>query len=163
MTFLLKASIVTKKWISINKQPQEVYVLVPMLKQMADESMVESERQKVHRTITLHFISILKGILKENSLLKNKDKPVVNEGITETLWFYEPNIWDSIFRSLDIKNEENVWKERTIQKENSLKTKQTMRFDKKTAEHEVRLENPEEYEIERKVRLIYDDLKLSNI
>jgi len=38
-----------------------------------------------------------------------------------------------------------------------------MRFDKKTAEHEVRLENPEEYEIERKVRLIYDDLKLSNI
>jgi len=70
--------------------------------------MVESERQKVHRTITLHFISILKGILKENSLLKNKDKPVVNEGITETLWFYEPNIWDSIFRSLDIKNEENV-------------------------------------------------------
>ena len=79
-----------------------------MLKQMADESMVESERQKVHRTITLHFISILKGILKENSLLKNKDKPVVNEGITETLWFYEPNIWDSIFRSLDIKNEENV-------------------------------------------------------
>lgn len=54
-----------------------------MLKQMADESMIESERQKVHKTITLHFISILKGILKENSLMKNKDKPKANEGITE--------------------------------------------------------------------------------
>ena len=83
MTFLLKANLVTKKRISINKQPQDVYVLVPMLKQMADESMIESERQKVHKTITLHFISILKGILKENSLMKNKDKPKANEGITE--------------------------------------------------------------------------------
>ena len=83
--------------------------------------------------------------------MKNKDKPIVNEGITETLWFYEPNIWDSIFRSLDIKSEENVKKERPITKENSLKSKQTMRFEKKAAEHEVRLENPEEYEIERKV------------
>jgi len=50
---------------------------------MADESMIISEWEKVHRYITLHFISILKGILKENSLLKNKEKPKANEFITE--------------------------------------------------------------------------------
>ena len=35
-------------------------MLVPMLKQMADESLVLSERVKVHKTIILHFVSILK-------------------------------------------------------------------------------------------------------
>lgn len=40
--------------------------------------------------------------------MKNKDDPKINENITEQLWFHEPNIWDSIFRSLDIRNEENV-------------------------------------------------------
>lgn len=84
MTFLLKANLVTKKKIAINKNSIEVYVLVPMLKQMADESINDpGERQKVHRLITLHFISTLKTILKENSLMKNKDDPKINENITE--------------------------------------------------------------------------------
>ena len=29
--------------------------------------------------------------------MRNKDKPKANEGVTELLWFYEPNIWDCIF------------------------------------------------------------------
>jgi len=44
--------------------------------------------------------------------MKNKDKPKANDAITEQLWFYEPNIWDSIFRSLEIKNEENLAREK---------------------------------------------------
>jgi hypothetical protein len=44
--------------------------------------------------------------LKENSLIKSKTTKIT-EQVSEILWFYEPNIWDCIFRQLDIfaKNE----------------------------------------------------------
>lgn len=106
MTFLMKASLVTKKRVKLSKKDHEVYLLVPMLKQMAEENITLRESDLVHRSITQHYVTILWDILRENSLEANKGKQKQNEAVREALWFHEPNIWDCIFRALDIKAEE---------------------------------------------------------
>ena len=86
------------------KSDDEVYKLVPMLKSMTESLVSESEKKRAHDTITAHHVFILKEILKENSLSKNFERPKAEEAVSNLLWFHEPNIWDCIFRSLEIKN-----------------------------------------------------------
>jgi hypothetical protein len=74
MTFLMKASLVTKKRVKLSKKDHEVYLLVPMLKQMAEENITLRESDLVHRSITQHYVTILWDILRENSLEANKGK-----------------------------------------------------------------------------------------
>jgi hypothetical protein len=85
---------VIKKKVKVNKVHTELLTLVPMLKSFAEESRTPKDRRKVHK------------IVKHNSTSK---KASVNETLMNELWFYEMNVWDCIFRALEIKkNTETV-------------------------------------------------------
>ena len=96
--FLAKASLMNKKKVKVNEVQHEVYMLVPMLKTLAEESRGIPERKKVHRQVTNYFNKILKEILNQNSTTKKVTKKLMN-----TLWYHEMNIWDCIYRALEIK------------------------------------------------------------
>lgn len=96
--FLAKASFMTKKKLKMNNEWREIYLLVPMLKTLAEESRSIQERKKVHRCVTSHFVNILDGILKRNSTQKKG-----NEQLMDELWHHEMNIWDCVYRALEIK------------------------------------------------------------
>ena len=67
--FLSKASLVSKKTMN-NKQRSEIYILVPVLKTLAEEFRTISDRKKVHRMVTKYFVDILEEILNNNSITK---------------------------------------------------------------------------------------------
>lgn len=96
--FLAKASLATKKKIKVNNETIELYLLVPMLKTLAEESRGIQERKKVHKHVTSYFNEILENILNSNSV-KNVD----NGKLMNTLWHHEMNVWDCIYRALEIK------------------------------------------------------------
>ena len=96
--FLVKASFMTKKKVKVDKEWREVYLLVPMLKTLAEESRSLKERKKVHRCVTSHYVEILEELLKLNSTSKK-----INEKLMNDLWYHEMNIWDCIYRALEIK------------------------------------------------------------
>ena len=96
--FLAKASLATKKKAKVNKETQELYILVPMLKTLAEESRSIQERKKVHRIVTTYYVKVLDDIMDANST-SNKG----NEELMNTLWHHEMNIWDCIYRALEIK------------------------------------------------------------
>jgi len=96
--FLQKASFMTKKKVKVNKEWKEVYFLVPMLKNLAEESRTPKMRKKVHKWVTTYFVDILEDILSQNSTDVMKNEDTLN-----ILWHHEMNIWDCIYRALDIK------------------------------------------------------------
>ncbi len=65
--FLVKASFMSKKKVKVDKEWKEIYVLVPMLKTLAEESRSLKERKKVHRIVTSHYVQILQELLNLNS------------------------------------------------------------------------------------------------
>jgi AAA domain len=87
--FLAKASLATKKKTKVNKETQELYVLVPMLKTLAEEFRSIHERKKVHRIVTTYYVKVLEGIMDANSISHKG-----NEELMNTLWHHEMNIWD---------------------------------------------------------------------
>ena len=99
-TYLENASIVIKKKVKLNKDSIEVYQLVPMLKNIAEESRNQKERNRLHDIVTMYYIQILDEILKSNSVSKQSQD---NEALMNTLWFFEMNVWDWVYRALEIK------------------------------------------------------------
>lgn len=100
--FLVKASFMTNKKIKVDKEWKEIYILVPMLKTLAEESRSLNERKKVHRCVTAHYVEILEELLNHNSSEKK-----INEKMMNALWYHEMNIWDCIYRALEIKRNLN--------------------------------------------------------
>jgi len=90
-TYLENASIVIKKKVKFNKESIEVYQLVPMLKNIAEEIGVKHERQNLHKLVTKYYSEILEQILRENSVSDNSKD---NEVLMNNLWFFETNVWD---------------------------------------------------------------------
>ena len=84
-TYLENASIVIKKKVKLNKDSIEVYQLVPMLKNIAEESRNQKERNRLHDIVTMYYIQILDEILKSNSVSKQSQD---NEALMNTLWFF---------------------------------------------------------------------------
>ena len=80
-----------KKKVKQNRNEIEIFQLVPMIKNIAEESGKEKDRQKLHKIITKYYIQILEAILKENSVRKSSEE---NELIMNNLWFFETNIWE---------------------------------------------------------------------
>jgi len=99
-TYLENASIVIKKKVKFNKESIEVYQLVPMLKNIAEEIGVKHERQNLHKLVTKYYSEILEQILRENSVSDNSKD---NEVLMNNLWFFETNVWDWVYRALEIK------------------------------------------------------------
>lgn len=89
--YLEKTSIIMKKKVKQNRNEIEIFQLVPMIKNIAEESGKEKDRQKLHKIITKYYIQILEAILKENSVRKSSEE---NELIMNNLWFFETNIWE---------------------------------------------------------------------
>ena len=98
--YLQKACIITKKNVKLNKETVEVYQLVPMLKNIAEEYGNKEEKSSLHKIVTKYYIQILEEILEKNSVSKNSQE---NEALMNNLWFFETNIWDCIYRALEIK------------------------------------------------------------
>ena len=96
--FLSKASFITKKKVKVNNDRIEVYSLVPMLKTLAEESRSIQERKKVHKFVTAYFVETLEKIMGRNSTSAK-----VNEQLMNELWYHEMNVWDCIYRALEIK------------------------------------------------------------
>jgi hypothetical protein len=69
--FLAKASLMSKKKVKINQDQQELYVLVPMLKTLAEETRGIQERKKVHKNVTAYYVNKLQQIFDNNSISKN--------------------------------------------------------------------------------------------
>ena len=100
--FLVKASFMSKKKVKIGKEWREVYTLVPMLKTLAEESRSLNERKKVHRNVTQYFVEILQELMRLNSTTEKGNEKLMND-----LWHHEMNIWDCIYRALEIKKHLN--------------------------------------------------------
>lgn len=98
--YLENASIVIRKKVKLNNNSVEVFQLVPMLKNIAEEGQEINERKNMHKIVTLYYIKILNEILKENSVSQVSTE---NEVLMNNLWFFEMNIWDCIYRALEIK------------------------------------------------------------
>jgi hypothetical protein len=86
--------------VKFNKEAIEVYQLVPMLKNIAEEYGGKETREMLHKIVTKYYILILEQILKENSVSQQSKE---NEVLMNNLWFFETNIWDWVYRSLEIK------------------------------------------------------------
>ena len=97
-SFLSKASLMDRKKWKLNNEQKDIYVLVPMLKTLAEESRSIQERNKVHRIVVNYYVDILESIMVSNSTSCKG-----NERLMNTLWYHEMNIWDWIYRALEIK------------------------------------------------------------
>lgn len=99
-SYLENASIIVKKKVKQNKNEIIVMQLVPMLKNIAEEYGADQQRNRMHKVVTNYYVQILEEILKENSIKKSSEE---NEAIMNNLWFFEMNIWDCVYRALEIK------------------------------------------------------------
>lgn len=99
-TYLENASIIIRKKVKFNKDSIEVYQLVPMLKNIAEESRNQKQRHRIHKVVTKYYIQILDEILKDNSVSQQSQN---DETLMNTLWFFEMNVWDWVYRALEIK------------------------------------------------------------
>lgn len=99
-SYLENASIIVKKKVKQSKNEIMVMQLVPMLKNIAEEYGTEQQRKRMHKVVTTYYVQILEEILKENSIKKSSEE---NEAIMNNLWFFEMNIWDCVYRALEIK------------------------------------------------------------
>ncbi|CAI2386019.1 unnamed protein product [Moneuplotes crassus] len=97
--YLEKASIIMRKKIKQNKNEIEIFQLVPMIKNIAEETSEEKDK-KIHKIVTKYYIQILEAILKENSVRESSED---NQSIMNNLWFFEMNIWECVYRALEIK------------------------------------------------------------
>ncbi|CAI2358952.1 unnamed protein product [Moneuplotes crassus] len=99
-TYLEKASIIMRKTVKQDKNEIEIFQLVPMIKNVAEETSKETEKKKIHKIVTQYYIQILENILKENSVSGSSEK---NQSVMNKLWFFEMNIWECVYRALEIK------------------------------------------------------------
>jgi hypothetical protein len=99
-SYLENASIIVRKKVKQNKNEIVVLQLVPMLKNIAEEYGTDQESKRLHKVVTKYYVQILEEILKENSIKKSSEE---NEAIMNNLWFFEMNIWDCVYRALEIK------------------------------------------------------------
>ena len=133
------ASIIIRKKVKFKKDSIEIYQLVPMLKNIAEESQENSERKKLHRVVTAYYIKILSEILQENSVSKeSKD----NEVLMNNLWFFEMNVWDCVYRALEIRKTMNLNRIDTIGTDDN----QSNAFNKSLRKNKPSKDEEDEYD-----------------
>ena len=105
MTPLLKASLVTRRTEKLNNKSYEIYQLVPILSGFAVEKR-KGVKDEYHQVVLEFSIGRLESILRKNSI--SRDQQAASKQMNR-LWFHEANIWDGIFRGLEIKkNQRNL-------------------------------------------------------
>ena len=99
MTPLMKASLVTRKTEKLNGKSYELYQIVPILSSFAVEKG-KSMKEEYHRICLEFSVARLESILRKNSISRDAKQ---NEKQMNRLWYHESNVWDGIFRALEIK------------------------------------------------------------